>query len=359
MSVTQIPLPFLYTVNHLGPDHLRKALADDVRTGLTSAPKWLPPKWFYDATGSELFSQITTLPEYYPTRRELAILRENAAEIARLAGAETLVELGSGTSEKTVILLSALTAAGTLKTYSPVDVDATTLDAAAHRVADAYPGLAIWAVCADFERHLARLPRVGRRLVAFLGGTLGNLDHEARESFLAELRATLSPGDSLLLGVDLVKDTGRLVAAYDDAAGVTAAFNRNVLTVMNRELGADFNPQSFDHVALYDGRLHRIEMRLRASRPMRVRFRELDLTVSFKAGEEMRTEISSKFYRYRLEGELMRSGFTLGRWYTDPARDFALVLAYIPELRRRDGEQAGGPRRPRRGARVRVTGDAG
>jgi L-histidine N-alpha-methyltransferase len=357
VSVTQIPLPFLYTVNYLGPDHLRKALAYDVRTGLTSTPKWLPPKWFYDATGSELFSQITKLPEYYPTRRELAILREHAAEIARISGAETLVELGSGTSEKTVLLLDALSAAGTLKTYSPVDVDSTTLEAAALRIAGAYPGIAIWAVCADFEQHLARLPRVGKRLVAFLGGTVGNLDHEARASFLAELRGTLSPGDSLLLGADLVKDTGRLVAAYDDAAGVTAAFNRNVLNVMNRELGADFVPQAFEHVALYDGKLHRIEMRLRAGRPMRVRLGELDLTVSFKAGEEMRTEISSKFYRYRLEGELARSGFEVSRWYTDPAKDFALVLASVPE----NGRAGGAPvselrdlRRPRRGTRDRA-----
>ncbi|MFC4588604.1 L-histidine N(alpha)-methyltransferase [Sphaerisporangium corydalis] len=325
----------MYTVNHLGPGHLRRALADDVRAGLTATPKWLPPKWFYDAAGSELFSQITRLPEYYPTRCELAILREHAAEIATIARPETLVELGSGTSEKTVLLLDALTSAGTLKAYSPVDVDAATLEQAAHRVADAYPGLAIWAVCADFERHLARLPRVGRRLVAFLGGTVGNLDHEARAYFLEELRGTLSPGDGLLLGADLVKDTGRLVAAYDDAAGVTAAFNRNVLSVMNRELGADFAPQAFEHVALYDGRLHRIEMRLRASRPMRVVFTELGLTVGFRAGEEMRTEISTKFHRYRLEEELIRAGFTVSRWYTDPARDFALVLALVPEKRRK------------------------
>jgi L-histidine Nalpha-methyltransferase len=358
VSVTQIPLPFLYTVNHLGPDYLRRALAGDVRTGLTSTPKWLPPKWFYDAAGSELFSEITRLPEYYPTRRELAILREHAAEIAELSGSETLVELGSGTSEKTVLLLDALAAAGTLKTYSPVDVDVTTLDAAAHRIALAYPGLAIWAVCADFERHLARLPRVGRRLVAFLGGTVGNLDPDARASFFEELRATLSPGDGLLLGADLVKDTGRLVAAYDDSAGVTAAFNRNVLNVMNRELGADFTPQAFDHVALYDGKLHRIEMRLRASRPMRVNFRELGMAVSFKAGEEMRTEISTKFYRYRLEGELIRAGFALSRWYTDPAQDFALVLAFVPEKRRHDGGQAGEPRRPRRGGRGKASGSA-
>ena len=347
MSVTQIPLPFLYTVNHLTPGYLRRALADDVRAGLTDTPKWLPPKWFYDATGSELFTRITRLPEYYPTRRELAILREHAAEIAVLSGADTLVELGSGTSEKTGLLLDALDAAGTLRTYTPVDVDATTLDAAARRIAAAYPGLAIWAVCADFERHLSRLPRTGRRLVAFLGGTVGNLDGEARAAFFGELRATLSPGDGLLLGADLVKDTGRLVAAYDDGAGVTAAFNRNVLAVVNRELGGDFVPQAFEHVALYDGRRHWIEMRLRAGRPMCVRLRELGLTVRFPAGEEMRTEISAKFHRYRLEGELERSGFTVRRWYTDPAGDFALVLAFVPEERSAPGNGSLSGRRER------------
>nr|WP_229691232.1 L-histidine N(alpha)-methyltransferase [Sphaerisporangium melleum] len=323
----------MYTVNHLGPGHLRRALAEDVRTGLTATPKWLPPKWFYDATGSELYARITRLPEYYPARRETAILREHATEIAALSGAETLVELGSGTSEKSELLLGALTAAGTLRTYMPVDVDAVTLDAAARRVAAGHSGLAVWAVCADFERHLSRLPGIGRRLVAFLGGTVGNLDERARTSFLDGLHATLSPGDGLLLGADLVKDTGRLVAAYDDRAGVTAAFNRNVLTVINRELGADFVPRAFEHVALYDGRLHRVEMRLRATRPMRVHIRDLAMTVPFRAGEEMRTEISAKFYRYRLERELLLAGFTVTRWYSDPQGDFAVVLATVPQPR--------------------------
>ncbi|WP_308250426.1 L-histidine N(alpha)-methyltransferase [Sphaerisporangium fuscum] len=336
MSVTQIPLPFHYTARHLEPGDLRAALARDARAGLTATPKWLPPKWFYDATGSELFTRITRLPEYYQTRRETAVLRENAAEIARLTAAETLVELGSGTSEKSVILLDALSAAGTLKTYSPVDVDAVTLDAAARRVAEDHPALAVWAVCADFERHLALLPAFGRRLVVFLGGTIGNLDDDARASFLRELRATLVPGDALLLGADLVKDTGRLVAAYDDAAGVTAAFNRNVLAVLNRELGADFVPRAFQHVALYDAGRHRVEMRLRARQRMRVRLRDLGLDIGFAAGEEMRTEISVKFHRYRLEHELGRAGFTVTRWYTDPAQDFAVVLAHVP------GEGGGG-----------------
>ncbi|MEV7008824.1 L-histidine N(alpha)-methyltransferase [Streptosporangium sp. NPDC051022] len=314
--------------SHLDHDYLRQALEHDVRSGLASTPKSLPPKWFYDAVGSELFSQITRLPEYYPTRRELAILREHAGDIAGRSGADTLVELGSGTSEKTVLLLDALAGAGTLRAYTPVDVDAVTLGDAARRLTARYPGLDVHAVCADFERHLALLPREGRRMVAFLGGTIGNLDPAAREVFLKELRATLGPGDSFLLGADLVKDTGRLVAAYDDAAGVTAAFNRNVLYVINRELNADFDPDSFEHVALYDLRQNWIEMRLRATRAMRVRIGGLDLSVSFTAGEEMRTEISAKFHPEGLHRELVAAGFTPTRHYTDPTGDFSLILSH-------------------------------
>ncbi|GAA5066911.1 L-histidine N-alpha-methyltransferase [Thermocatellispora tengchongensis] len=307
-------------------DYLRKALEHDVRAGLTASPKWLPPKWFYDEAGSELFSQITRLPEYYPTRRELAILRERAGAIAARSGADTLVELGSGTSEKTVLLLDALAERG-LRAYTPVDVDAVTLEAAAHRLAARYPGLAVHAVCADFERHLALLPRTGRRMVAFLGGTIGNLTPGAREVFLKELRGTLSPGDTFLLGADLVKDKGRLVAAYDDAAGVTAAFNRNVLHVIDRELDADFEPGAFEHVALYDEQHDWIEMRLRATRAMAVHVRALNLRVSFAAGEEMRTEISAKFRLDGLRAELTAAGFTPDQTYTDPEGDFALLLS--------------------------------
>ncbi|MGN9839788.1 L-histidine N(alpha)-methyltransferase [Nonomuraea sp. H19] len=317
----------VHVINHLDRDYLRQALEADVRTGLTASPKWLPPKWFYDAAGSELFSRITRLPEYYPTRRELAILQARAADLAVACGADTLVELGSGTSEKTVLLLEALAAAGTLRAYTPVDVDAVTLESAARRVAGSFPGLDVRAVCADFERHLALLPRTGRRMVAFLGGTIGNLEPDARGVFLKELRATLRPGDTFLLGADLVKDTGRLVAAYDDAAGVTAAFNRNVLRVINRDLAADFDPEAFAHVAVYDARHDWIEMRLRASRDMRVRVGGLGLIVDFAEGEEMRTEISAKFRPDGLREELVAAGFEVRRRYTDPAGDFTLVLA--------------------------------
>ncbi|MEU7740015.1 L-histidine N(alpha)-methyltransferase [Nonomuraea sp. NPDC049158] len=310
-------------INYLDRDYLRQALEHDVRAGLTAVPKWLPPKWFYDAAGSELFSRITRLPEYYPTRRELAILRARAADLAAASGADTLVELGSGTSEKTVLLLEALAA----RVYTPVDVDAVTLTEAAHRLAGRFPGLRVRAVCADFERHLALLPRTGRRMVAFLGGTIGNLEPAAREVFMKDLRATLQPGDTFLLGADLVKDTERLVAAYDDPAGVTAAFNRNVLRVINRELEADFDPEAFEHVALFDERREWIEMRLRAGRDMRVRIGGLGLVTDFAEGEEIRTEISAKFRPEGLWAELVGAGFKVRRRYTDPAGDFTLILA--------------------------------
>ncbi|MBP2703074.1 L-histidine N(alpha)-methyltransferase [Microbispora sp. RL4-1S] len=313
--------------DHLDRDYLRQALEQDVRTGLTSSPKWLPPKWFYDAAGGELFSRITRLQEYYPTRRELEILRRRALDIASLSRADTLVELGSGTSEKTVLLLDALAAVGTPRAYIPVDVDAAALEAAADRLARRYPSLAVRPVRADFEHQLSALPRTGRRMVAFLGGTVGNLPPAAREVFLKELRSTLRPGDTFLLGADLVKDPRRLVAAYDDAQGVTADFNRNVLNVLNRELDAGFEPGAFAHVARYDEDHEWIEMRLRATRPMRVEIRALGLTVSFDEGEEMRTEISAKFRPEGLAAELGRAGFGMVRWYTDAAGDFGLVLA--------------------------------
>jgi L-histidine N-alpha-methyltransferase len=316
-----------HLTDHLDGDYLRQALEQDVRTGLTSSPKWLPPKWFYDARGGELFSRITMLPEYYPGRRELEILRRHAVEIAAVSEADTLVELGSGTSEKTVLLLDALAAAGTLRVYTPVDVDLATMEAAAERLAARYPALSVRPVRADFERHLSLLPRTGRRLVAFLGGTIGNLPPSAREVFLKELRSTLRQGDALLLGTDLVKDTQRLIAAYDDLQGVTAAFNRNVLHVVNRELDAGFEPDAFAHVALYDEDNDWIEMRLRATRPMRVEIRALGLTVAFEDGEEMRTEISAKFRRQGVADELGVAGFEVTRWYTDPAGDFGLTLA--------------------------------
>jgi L-histidine N-alpha-methyltransferase len=302
-------------------------LRRDARRGLTSNPKELPPKWFYDHRGSLLFDEITRLPEYYPTRTERSILAERADEIAQVTKADTLVELGSGTSEKTRLLLDALQSAGTLARFVPFDVSETTLRDAAAAVVEEYPGTSVHAVCGDFERHLDLLPGGGRRLVAFLGGTIGNLLPDARARFLREIAAGIGPDDAFLLGTDLVKDPARLVAAYDDAAGVTADFNRNVLRVLDRELGADFDPDRFEHVARYDPDNEWIEMLLRSTAPQVVDVPALDLVVPFREGEEMRTEVSAKFRRDRVERELAAAGLRLVEWWTDPAGDFALSLS--------------------------------
>jgi L-histidine N-alpha-methyltransferase len=314
---------------HLGPDDLRRALEYDARVGLTASPKDLPPKWFYDERGCELFDEITRLPEYYPTRAERTILEARAADIARATGADTLVELGSGTSEKTRLLLHALADAGTLRRFMPFDVSEPTLRWAAVAIEAEYPGVEVHAVVGDFERHLGDLPRDrhDRRVVAFLGGTIGNLAPAARAAFLADVAAGLADGDAFLLGTDLVKDPARLEAAYDDAAGVTAAFNRNVLSVLNRELGANFAPARFDHVAQWLPDEEWIEMRLRSSSDQAVRVPDLDLGVEFAAGEEMRTEISAKFRREGIEAELAAAGLGLREWWTDAPGDFALSLA--------------------------------
>ncbi len=319
------PAPIRVDV-HLSDDEVALALAADVRQGLTASPKELPPKWFYDDRGSQLFDEITRLPEYYPTRAERAILDARAAEIATASRASTLVELGSGTSEKTRVLLTALADAGTLRRFVPFDVSEQTLRDAAAAVAHEY-GVEVHAVVGDFERHLPELPTGGRRLVAFLGGTIGNLAPPERAKFLAEVASGLGPDDGLLLGTDLVKDVARLEAAYDDAAGVTAEFNRNVLHVVNRELDADFRPDAFEHVARFVPDEEWIEMRLRATAPMQVTVGGLDLVVEFAAGEEMRTEISAKFRRERVESELAAAGLELAAWWTDPPGDFALSLS--------------------------------
>jgi L-histidine N-alpha-methyltransferase len=312
---------------HLGPDALRLALEQDVRAGLSTTPKTLPPKWFYDARGSDLFDQITRLPEYYPTRREREILVAHAAEIAAATEADTLVELGSGTSEKTRFLLDALRDAGTLRRFVPFDVDEWVLTSATKQIEDDYPGIAVHAVVGDFEQHLPLLPTGGRRVVAFLGGTIGNLDPAGRTRFLADLAGALRPGEALLLGTDLVKPPGRLVPAYDDAQGVTAAFNLNVLSVINRELDADFDLAGFRHVALWDPEAEWIEMRLEAVRDQRVRIGGLDLDVRFAEGEQIRTEISAKFTPQRVAAELAAAGFTSQRFWTDAHGDFGLTLA--------------------------------
>ncbi|MFE9578508.1 L-histidine N(alpha)-methyltransferase [Nocardia sp. NPDC006044] len=312
---------------HLSDDDLTSALRADARLGLTADPKWLPPKWFYDARGSELFEQITELPEYYPTRTERALLERVVGEIARVAQAEVLVELGAGSAAKTRLLLSALTAEGPLKTYVPQDVSSTALRAAADEIATEFPGLAVHGVVSDFTDTLHNLPGGGRRMIAFLGGTIGNLVPAERAEFLAGIYEVLEPGEQLLLGAGLVIDPAVLVPAYDDAAGVTAEFNRNVLHVLNSRLDADFAPEQFEHVAVWDAEHEWIEMRLAATEDMTVRVRELDLTVQFAAGEQMRTEISAKFRVDGFSAELAAAGFSTEQVWTDPDDRFALFLA--------------------------------
>jgi L-histidine N-alpha-methyltransferase len=307
-----------------------RSLAEDVLDGLTRPFKELPPKHFYDARGAELFDQICELPEYYPTRAERAILERSAEELARLTGAVELVELGSGTAAKTRVLLDALYAAGTLDRYVPVDVTERMVRDCAEELTREYPGLRVHGVIGDFERHLDRVPpATGPRVVAFLGGTIGNFPPGSRRRFLREIARLLGPEDYLLMGTDLVKDPDVLEAAYDDAQGVTAEFNRNVLRVLNRELHADFDPDDFEHVALFDRENEWIEMRLRARREHTTLVRNIDLSVHFDAGEELRTEISAKFTPVRLERDLSAAGLRLVRWLTDPEQLFALTLSRL------------------------------
>ncbi|WP_370416142.1 L-histidine N(alpha)-methyltransferase [Streptomyces fradiae] len=318
--------PFQLT-RTLAEDAMDAALRVDVLHGLTRTPKELPPKWFYDAHGSELFEEITRLPEYYPTRAEREVLIARAPEIAAATGARTLVELGSGSSEKTQHLLDALLPG--LESYVPVDVSESALKGAGDALLAERPALRVHALVADFTQGIVLPPTIGPRLVAFLGGTIGNLLPEERREFLRAVRAALLPGDALLLGTDLVKDEATLVAAYDDAAGVTAAFNKNVLAVVNRELGADADPADFDHVALWDPKHEWIEMRLRARHALAVKIRELDLVVPFEAGEELRTEVSAKFRQDGVRAELTAAGFAPSRWWTDEQGRFALSLATV------------------------------
>ena len=308
---------------HLTAEDRRAVLEADARDGLTATPKQLSPIWFYDERGSALFDEITRLPEYYPTRCERALLHDHADEIASLAGADTLVELGSGTSDKTRVLLDAMQPAR----YVPLDVDPDTLVAAAEALSAEYPDLHVHAVAADFHQHLDRLPRDGRRLLAFLGGTIGNFRPDERAHFLGEVRASLDDHDTFLLGVDLVKDVARLQAAYDDSSGVTAEFNRNALRVLNRELDADFDPDAFVHVARWSAADAWIEMRLRATAPCKVSVRALDLVVAFDDGEELLTEISAKFTPDGIAVELGRAGFAVEHTWVHGVDDFALLLA--------------------------------
>jgi L-histidine N-alpha-methyltransferase len=305
-----------------------RTLAEDAREGLTRDFKELPPKHLYDTRGAVLFERICELPEYYPTRTERAILERVADELIAQTGASELVELGSGSATKTRLLLDAMAAAGTLESFVAVDVTESFVRDSAAELISEYPGLRVHGLIADFERHLDRLPPAGGpRLLAFLGGTIGNFAPANRRRFLRTVCGLLGPDDHLLIGTDLVKDRAILEAAYDDSAGVTAEFNLNILHVLNRELGADFDPARFQHIARFDTENEWIEMRLRAREAQQVTLAALDLTVSFDAGEDLRTEISAKFTRERVAAELTAAGLALAAWHTDPNDWFALSLA--------------------------------
>lgn len=309
----------------LDPERANDSLVADVRRGLGSAPRTLPPKWLYDDRGSDLFDQITRLPEYYPTEAERGLLDDHAADIASITGASTVVELGSGTSDKTRTLLDAFDAGGSLRRFVPVDVSEATLREAAIMLSLRYPGLSVEPLAGDFTLHLGHLPTGDRKLVAFLGGTIGNFYVEERAAFLGALADSLDPGDWLLLGTDVVKEADRLVAAYNDSAGVTEQFILNSLTVLNRELDADFDLEAFSYVPFWDPAMERVDMRLRAESPQRVTLPGADLVVDLAAGEEIRVEISTKFRPEKLRRELAEGGFAVEHLWTDG--DFALTLA--------------------------------
>ncbi len=308
-----------------------RCLANDVLDGLTRPFKELPPKHFYDAHGSELFERICELPAYYPTRTERQILVTQADQIVAHtgSGAGELVELGSGSAEKARIILDAMARAGTLRRYIPFDVSEQVVEDAARQLVGEYEGLRVHGVIGDFERHLDRIPASDGvpRIVALLGGTIGNFPPGSRRALLRKVGALLEPGDRLLLGTDLVKDPAVIEAAYDDPEGMTAAFNRNVLHVINRELDADFPAEEFDHVAFFDRTHEWIEMRLRARASCTVQIADIGLQVDFAAGEELRTEISAKFTRSRLQADLQAAGLALDHWYTDEDELFALSMA--------------------------------
>jgi L-histidine Nalpha-methyltransferase len=306
---------------------LPESLADEVRDGLLSSPRELPPKLFYDERGSELFDRITGLPEYYPTRCEREILNRHAPAIVERSGAVELVELGSGTASKTRALLYAMAGQGSLERYVPFDVDESVVESCALELTEIYPGLEVHGVVGDFGRHLERIPAGARRLFAFLGGTIGNLHPPERARFLARMRQAMGPGDRLIIGTDLVKDRAVLEAAYNDSAGLTAEFNRNVLSVINAGLDADFRPEAFEHVAFFDEANSWIDMRLRANGAQAVRIDGADLELTFADGEEIRTEISAKFTRAAVERELHAAGLALDDFFTDGAGLFGLAFA--------------------------------
>jgi L-histidine N-alpha-methyltransferase len=309
-------------------------IAADVRAGLIARPKRLPSKYFYDERGSRLFERITTLPEYYLTRAELALLRRFSPQIVRAAGLEELIELGVGTPDKARVLLDAGIAARRLERYVALDAAPQVAAGAARDLARAYPGLEIRGVVGDLDRELGHVPHAGRRLVALLGSTIGNFEEPRAIDLLRRIARLLAGRDTFLLGTDLVKDVATMEAAYNDAEGVTAEFNRNILRVINRHLDGNFDPRAFEHVARYDARTSAIESGLRSSVEQRVRFAAIDLEVTFAKGELLSTEVSCKYTRESVERMLAAAGFGLERWFSDGASTFALSLARLARPRR-------------------------
>jgi L-histidine N-alpha-methyltransferase len=312
---------------HLPRGGVLAGLAEDAREGLSCPFKELPPKYFYDERGSELFEAITELDEYYPTRAERAILERRAGEIVAAAEAGILIELGSGSAAKTRWLLDAMRDRDMLDAYVPVDISEEITRETAERLVEEYPGLRVHGIVCDYETHLERVPREEGALIAFLGGTIGNFRPAPRRSFLARIATLMYPGDRFLLGTDLVKDRAVLEAAYNDTAGVTAAFNKNVLTVLNRELDANFDPEGFEHVAFWDPDNAWMDIRLRSLAEQFIDVRKLDMRFHFARNEEMRTEISTKFTRERLERTYADAGLELLEWWTDPDELYGLSLA--------------------------------
>jgi L-histidine N-alpha-methyltransferase len=313
---------------HLPPGGPLSGMAADVRAGLTRPFKELSPRYFYDERGSQLFEDITELPEYYPTRCEREILETRSAEICEAANSPaTLIELGSGSAQKTTVLLNAMLDAGCLEAYCPVDISEEITRDTADRIAAEYDRIAVRGLVCDFELDLERIPVAAPRVIALLGGTIGNFEPQQRSGFLHRISNLLGPEDRFLLGTDLVKDRQTLEAAYNDPQGVTADFNKNVLSVLNRELGADFDPDSFEHVARWDDENLWVDIRLRSLSNQVVNVASLDMLVPFAAGEEMRTEISTKFARPGLEGIYAEAGLELTDWWTDADGLYALSLA--------------------------------
>ena len=304
-----------------------EAELEAIRAGLTGEPKTLPPRLFYDDEGSRLFEEITTVPEYYQTRTERGILESRADAIVAASGCTDLVELGSGAATKTRVLLDAMARAGRLQRYVPFDVNEWIVDRTAHELVERYEGLRVHGVVGDFHRHLNEVPQEGPHMIAFLGGTIGNFEPDRAREFLRTVARVLRPGDTFLLGTDLIKDPAVIEAAYNDSRGVTARFNRNILRNVNRIAGADFDVDAFAHEAIYVPDTHRIEMWLRPRTAQTVDLRLLGLTVDFAAGEGIRTEISTKFDRPLVEELLAAADLRLVEWFADADDRFALSLA--------------------------------